>query len=388
MKRLLSIFIALTFVTSLSSCTKQNSNVKKMIEEYAKYDSTGERYDCYLPDYMEIPDFTTFEVPNITYTATEDIIEKQLKRDVAALSGDDEAAYGTPVKEGDIVEISTTCWYKDEVFSGYTFAVGNEQAIVIGCNELDAPELDQNIIGMMEGETKKFDFKFPDPYYRDLKMSGETATIEVTVAIHSPIIYKEVGDDFFSLHYGFPKEDYKAVVKTRLEEQYNEYIESYKSDLVWEYLYDNTKIISYPEERDTLYNDLYDDYRTAASANSKTFLEYVKEKHGYDSIEEFEEYLNEYTNEYAKREMIIYFIARANNLKYTQEYYEAELLEYCETFEIKELADAESFVDFQVGLDQFKERIQLNYVYDWIGDNAPVREDVTTYKNDLNKDKK
>ena len=83
--------------------------------------------------------------------------------------------------------------------------------------------------------------------------------------------------------------------------------------------------------------------------------------------------------------MILYYIARSENLNYTQEYYEQEILEYAEGFEIKELEEAESFVDYMYGLDAFKERIRLNYVYEWLGNNATVREDITTYVNDLNK---
>jgi hypothetical protein len=83
--------------------------------------------------------------------------------------------------------------------------------------------------------------------------------------------------------------------------------------------------------------------------------------------------------------MILYYIARSENLTYTQEFYEAELLEYAETFEIKTVEEAESFVDYQVGLDYFKERVRLNYVYVWLGENAKLRTDVTTYINNLNK---
>ena len=83
--------------------------------------------------------------------------------------------------------------------------------------------------------------------------------------------------------------------------------------------------------------------------------------------------------------MILYFVARAFNLKYTREYYEAELMEYVEPFEIKTLDEAESFIELQIGMEEYEERIQLNYVYEWIGNNAPVAEDVTTFVNDLNK---
>ena len=388
MKKFISLLLVLTMLLPLSLTGCQNQNVKNMIKNYKKYDSTGERYDCYLPDYMEIPDFTVFKVPNIKYTATEEIINNYLTRDVIGYSGNDNDNYGKPAKKLDVAQINSTCWFEGEVFKGYTFTNKNGHAIVLGLNELDVPAIDENIIGMMEGETKKFDFTFPDPYYRDLSKSGKTATIEVTLTILSPIKLIEADDSFYAQHFGYSTEHYKAVVKTRLEEQYNGYIETYKSDLVWDYLYENTVIKSYPKERDDMYNSLYEDYRSAALDANLTFLEYVKKKHNCDTIEDFNTYLNNYVDEYCKREMILYFVARAYNLKYTNEYYEKEIMEYVKEFEIDNIEDAESYIEFQVGLDEFKERIQLNYVYEWIGNNAPVAEDVTTYVNDLNKDLK
>ena len=106
---------------------------------------------------------------------------------------------------------------------------------------------------------------------------------------------------------------------------------------------------------------------------------------GYKDLDAFYVFLEENVRDTCKREMILYYIARCENINYTQEYYEQELLEYAEGFEIKTIEEAESFVDYMYGLDNFKERIRLNYVYEWIGDNAILREDVTTFVNNLNK---
>ncbi len=385
MKKIISLLLAICVVLplTLTGCKKEVINVNNMIKAYGEYDSTGERYDCYLPDYMEIPDFTTFEVPNITYTVTAEMLEAQIKRAQAPLSSSDSDQAGQPAGEYDIVEIVTECWYEGEILSGYTFT--SKKSIVLGVYELDVPEIDNQIMGMNPGDTKKFDFTFPDPFYRDLSKSGKTATIEVTLQTLSHIKYDEPTDEFFYYHYGYDYDGYKAFIKTKLEGQYNEYIETYKSDLVWEYLEANTVIKSYPEERDNFYSQLYDDYRKAAIDADMTLLEYVKKRENCNSIEEFNEFLNDYVDDYCKREMILYFVARAFNLQYTQEYYEAELMEYVEDFEIDNLEDAESFIEFQIGLDEYKERIQLNYVYEWIGNNAPVAEDVTTFVNNLNK---
>ena len=114
-------------------------------------------------------------------------------------------------------------------------------------------------------------------------------------------------------------------------------------------------------------------------------MTYVTETLKYEDLDAFYEFLESHVKDTCKREMILYYIARCENLNYTQEYYEQEVLDYAADFEIKELDQAESFVDYMYGLKNFQERVRLNYVYDWLGDNAKVREDVTTFVNNLNK---
>ncbi len=381
MKKFISLFIAvLTLSALLCGCGDA---------KYKAYDSTGERYDCYLPDYIDVCNYNNLEVPDIKFELSNELLEKKIIRECAIYSPTDYYS-DRAVKNGDIVDLVTECYMDGEPYDYLTFKRSPQDkgySIVVGCNELDIPEVDEALVGMKKGESKTITFNLPDPFYRSLYVSGKEVTMTVTVnklgAIDNP---KEPTDELFQKYYGYTLDEYKAYWTHTVEEEYNTFIKDYKGDYVWDYIYENSTVIEYPEECDTLYNTTLDAYRAAAKDKDLNLVEYVTKNLGYKDLEAFEEYLHGYVKDVCKREMILYYVARCENLNYTQEYYETELLEYAEEYEIKTLEEAESFVDFQVGLTYFKERVRLNYVYEWLGNNATVRTDVHTYNgNDLNK---
>ena len=353
MKKIVSLILVISLMAIiLSGCGDR---------KYKKYDSTGERYDCYLPDYIDVANYTGIEVPNLVYSVTNEMLQKKLDRDRAIFSPD-EYNPDRGARYGDICDIVTECYVDGEIYDLFTFELDYRDqghSVVAGCNELDVPAIDDAIMGMRQGDTKTITFNFPDPVYRSLTMSGKEATITITM----------------NTLYGVEL----------LETEYNGFIEDYKSDLVWEYIFENSEIKEYPEEYNNLYNQTLDAYRAAAKEKDTDLVGYVTEKLGYKDLDAFYVFLEDDVKDKCKREMILYYVARCENIKYTDEYYEQELLEYAEGFEIKTVDEAESFVDYMYGLDAFKERVQLNYVYEWLGDNAILREDVTTFVNDLNK---
>ncbi len=379
MKKIISLALAIVFVAlCLSGC--QNA-------KYRKYDSTGERYDCYLPDYIDVPNYNNFEVPNLVFSASNEFIQKKLDHDRSLYSPD---SY-TPelgAEYCDTADIVTEAYVDGKIYDLYTFKLDNRnqgKSIVVGCNDLDVPEIDEAIYGMKEGETKTITFNLPDPFFRSLKMSGKEVTMKITLNSLYNVELVEETDDFFFEHFGYTINEYRAYYTKSYEDEYNGFIEDYKSDLVWEYIYNNSVVKKYPEELDEIYNGMLNSYRSTAKDSGTNLVDYVENTLKYKNIEDFYADLKESAKDTCKKEMINYYIARCENLKYTDEYYETELLEFAKNYEITDFNDAESFAHFMYGLDNFKERVQNNYVYDWLGSNAKLREDVTTYINDLNK---
>lgn len=380
MKRFISLALALILVML---CFGGCSNAK-----YKKYDSTGERYDIYLPDYIDVANYSALEVPNIAFSATNEIIQKKLDRDRALYSPDD---YTTDhgAEYCDKADIVTECYVDGEIYDLFTFELDYRDqghSVVVGCNDLDVPEIDEALYGMKTGDTKTITFNFPDPFYRSLSMSGKEATLKITMNALYDVELVEETDQFFYDHFGYAINEYRAYLTKNLEDEYNGFIENYKSAMIWDIVFNNSTVKEYPEaEREEIYNNTLSSYRTKAKDLGTDLVTYVTKELKYESLDAFYEYLEEYATDHCKREMILYYIARCENLNYTNEYYEQEVLEYADQYEITDFADAESFVHYMFGLDNFKETVRLNYVFEWLGENAKLREDVTTYVNNLNK---
>ena len=79
--------------------------------------------------------------------------------------------------------------------------------------------------------------------------------------------------------------------------------------------------------------------------------------------------------------MILYYIARRENLKYSEEYYENELLSYGKQFEITDTDEVEELLAHYNILSDFQETTRFRYVQEWVANQAKVLEDVTTVRS-------
>ena len=353
-------------------------------EAYNAYDRTGEPYDYYLPDYVDVCDYTGIKIPNLTYTPSNEDIENMINIDLAVYS-----PFTKDVKrgcmEGDRVVISTTCYVDGEVYSYLTFETdsdGEGHSFILGTNEFDVPAIEEAIAGMKKGEDKELTFTFPDPYYRDILMSGREATIEIHIDRIDEIDTLEGTDEFFQERFGYGRAGRETEIRNNLQTRYNQYLSTYKVTLTWQYLLDNSKLLQLPEkEYDELYESMLNNYRSLAESSGQTLKEHVTDSLGYKDIEDFYDDLEETAEEECFGDMIFYYIARRENLNFDEDYYEEALLEYGEQFELTDPAEIEEFLLYYDMLSDFQESTRFQYVQEWVADQAEVLEDVTTVRS-------
>ena len=362
----------LMLVLSTAGCTDK---------AYNRYDRAGEPYDYYLPDYVDVCDYKGIKVPNISYTPSEEDIENQRNLELAVYSPFTKDVERGCI-EGDRVVISTTCYIDGEIYGYLTFKTdsqGEGHSFILGTNEFDIPQLEEEIMGMKKGEDKEIPFTFPDPYYRDILKSGKEATIEVHIDLIDEIDRLEDTDEFYEERLGISREGRKAEIRSSLQQRYDEYLSSYKVTLTWQYLLDNSKLIKVPEkEYDEKYESMLDSYRSLAESGNVSLQEYVKNTLGYEDIEKFYDFLEEEAEQECYGDMILYYIARCEDLNFDDAYYESALLSYGEQYELKDAADVEDFLDYYNLLPDFQKTTRYRYVQEWVADQAKVLEDVTT----------
>lgn len=359
---------------------------------YGNYDSTGEKYDYYLPDYIKVCNYSGLEVPNISTEPTEEDVDNQMMYQISLYAPRNQDPDRGVIK-GDVVEISTSCIFTDtgEEYSLLTMKKGNKeagQAFCVGMNYFFTKGIDDAVIGMKAGETKKVKFTLPDPYYKDLVNSGREVEMEIYLVYIDEVDYSaaESGaatvteNNFYTEHFGYTEEQYREMMRNQYQKKLVSLTENYKQILTWDYICDNSKVKKLPEkEYDEYYNGKLDSDRSSAQNDSKTLAEYVKDQYGYENMDDYYANIKEYAEGRCKEEMILYYIIRCEKIELPDDYYEAQLQEMGKEYQLENIEDIEDFFSYYYGgLEKLKESITFQYTQQWIADHAKVRDDVTT----------
>ncbi len=381
--KLISLLLAFSMIpVFFASCRDQR---------YGDYDSTGEKYDIYLPDYIKVCNYTGIEVPDISTEPTKEDVENRLKQQITLYAPRTEDPDRGAIA-GDVVDIVTECKFTDtgEVYSLLTFkrsSNGYGRAFCLGTNYFYTTGIDDAVIGMRQDEEKTVKFNLPDPYYKDLKNSGREVEFTVSLSYIDAVDYSVAETDpnsvtentFFPEKFGYTEAQYRTMLENKCREELQELCADYKVILAWDYICDHSKLKKIPEkEYDEYYNKKLDTDRAAAADKDLPLADYVKDELGYESSEEYYANLKDYAENKCFEEMILYYIIRCEKLELPDEYYEQQLAEMGKEYQLQDLADIEDFFDYYYGIDNVRETLLFQYTQDWIAGKAKVREDVHT----------
>ncbi len=359
-------------------------------EKYEAYDRTGEPYDYYLPDYVDVCEYTGIEIPEVSYAPSKTDIENR-KKQLAGYYCDRTQDPDRPCQLYDYVDIVTTCKFTDtgEIYQLLNFELSEEgvgQTFLLGTNNFWIPAIDDAVVGMRQGETKTVTFNIPDPYFKDFLNSGREVEMEIYLNYIDEVDYTGVDDQFYYDHYGYYGETLENSIIEDLRKKNNESIIGYKVAIAWNYICDNSKLKKVPEKE---YQEIYDSQlnsaRSAAESKELTLLEYVNEQ-GYKTLEDYYDYLKDYAENTCYEEMILYYIIRCENLKYDDAFYESTVLSMTEKYEITNFTDAEDFLIYYMGAENLNESVLMQYTQNWIVEKGVIRKDINQFFSDeLNK---
>lgn len=365
---------AILCVGALAGCKNTQSEYS---EAYNAYDRTGERYDYDLSEYVELSQYKGITIPKIQFTVTDEKLEAEVLRKLAYYvpweDGNDNVA-----RKGDIVAMTTECRVNDMILSDLTKT--KSYSMVVGGGIHDIPELDEALVGVKKGDKKTIEFDFPDPYMQNVYLSGEHAILDITVLDVDALQYPEDYTELLTKYYACSTlDELKDDTRTSLVTQYATYLTDYEITLAWKYVSENSKILKYPQtETDEMYNSYLASYEDYAKAESQSLEEYVLA--AGDTVEAFENHLQEMAENDVKEEMLLYYIARCENITVSDEEYHDAMMEMAAGYEISDEDTAKEIVASQYGEDRFREMVRFNKVYAFLGESANVDETKTTVK--------
>lgn len=268
-KKMVMILLAGTLGFSLAGCsstsskdTKQEAANEEAPDETAGFeentagqgdeapDETELSVDPIVPsdylikdasDYVTLGDYSGIAAERIVYEITDDMVQDRINEELDMYSLETEA--DEPAQEGDTVymNLSYTVEGTDETYDE------EDYFIVLGDEEYGA-EFDEKLTGVSAGDTAEFSITYGEDDDRE-DLAGSTVDFKVEVTGVYRLDVPEYNDDFVTNTVGFTsKEEYEAVLRQQLTDEYEQMSYSDAADTIFEEAVARTQFNGYPQE--------------------------------------------------------------------------------------------------------------------------------------------
>jgi len=300
------------------------------------------KYNYDLSEYLELANYKDLPVECAKAEVTDEELEFTILSTLSYYAKNEEVS--TPAVLGNYLCIDYTGTVDGKEFDGGS---AKEYEFMLGTNDLFA-EIDKALVGHVAGDTVTVELTLPEDYESEDDVAGKTA--KYVINIHSVMkqVIPEYTDDFVR---AYLKHDSIKDFENSLRESMLETKEKAQFQLIvsktWASVIEKTNVKEYPKkEYDQFYNDMVSANKAYAEARGMAFSVFLDISFQMTE-EEFYEYVDEEVKARMKEEMIIYAIARAENLTMTEEEYKNRATEYA-----KEYYGYESLKEFEEVYDK------------------------------------
>ena len=271
-------------------------------------------YDFDLSEYVTVGEYKGLE-----YTAFDvEVTDEEIQAEIDAVLQDNadqvELTEGTAQK-GNFIQMT----YDMEVDGETVEGISSEGFMIeVGAGTM-LEDVDKALVGKAVGETFTVETVFPDDYEIDPTLAGKGVTFEITINKIFEIIYPELDDAFAMKVLGFDTvDDYKENLFTALYETELTNARYAAGEEIWAQILENSEVLQYPQEKvDETYTLLTDNFTALYEQYGMTMEDALTAMEM--TQEEYEASMRESAEGAVKEEMILYTIARENDLELTAE---------------------------------------------------------------------
>lgn len=334
--KLIPLILAAVLTLSFYGCEKKENGTTEGetgAEENGP-DLKTNAYDQYnLDEYITLASYKT-----LTYVKQDPTVSEQQYNDyiAARISENTTSAEVTDrtVQTGDKLQIDYVGTMDDmETPDGMK---ADDQSLVIGSGSF-IPGFEDGLIGANKGDVVTVNVTFPDPYLNNEDLSGKKATFSVTVdAVYQEIV-PQFNDDFVRTISDFNTvEEYKSSVMLSLyTENVTNAREAQKAEL-WDKIITGSTVIKYPDTETQKYSaEMIDYYTDYALNNGYESLEAMLTAVYNTTLEDFHAESRKYAQNTVTEEMVLYSIAKKEDLYLTQEEYNAKAEAYAQMYDFE-----------------------------------------------------
>lgn len=294
------------------------------------------RYDYDLSEYITLAEYKDLPVVVEEISITEEDVQQEIMSTVMYFAQEEEVDRASA--KGDTVKFSCTALLDGREAADFC---EEEGSVVLGFDAYGA-EAEAALTGVKAGDTveaeRTLDASYPDP-----DLAGKTLqyTFRITGVYES--VQQEYNDIFVKAYLGFnTTAEYEAALRESLQEAAELSQLTSKVVQTWTVVVENTEVLKYPEkEVRQIADQLIAELEAYTAAVGINFNEYTKLRYNMTE-DEFRANADEMAKEQVKQDMIVYAIARAEDLTVTDAQYDEYAVNYMKQMGFATLEELES----------------------------------------------
>ena len=325
-KKLLSIFLVMTMVLSITACGKtktENPTTAAVLTYQEQLAADQQNY----AQYVTLGQYTGIEVTvdRSTLEVTDQAVQEYINGILTENATTTTVTTGT-TKSGDAVVLDYSGLLDGTAFSGGT---ATDATYTIGSGKFMA-ELDQGLIGLEVGKQYDIPVTFPADY-SSTDLAGKSVIFRVTVtAINesTPAQYTDAFVQSVAANYkstATTTADFTVFAKQSLVEQAKTTFDNTKYSSIWTTIAANCTVSGYPDaEVQTLMATIENNVKSEFASNGSSYgitdyATYLKSVYNYATEQDFLDYAKDYSQNYLKEKMILTMIAQKENITVTDD---------------------------------------------------------------------
>lgn len=288
----------------------------------------SKEYNYDLSKYVKVGNYKGLEYASQKASVTDEEVDAEIQRRLQKAAKTENSKTGK-VENGDTINISFVGKIDGKEFEG-----GSSEStdITVGTTQM-IDGFVEGLIGKNVGETVTLNLKFPDDYGKT-DLQGKAVEFKVTINSKKKISVPKLNKEFVKKNSKFTTvKEYKEGVKKELLNQKQKSIDSTVKQELWSRIIDKSKAKKYPEkelnEAMSQANKLEESYKAQAQNYGMEWETYLKtvmrtDKKGFEKLKQ------EYAKNIVFNRMVMYSIARSENISLSNREYKKEILKILE----------------------------------------------------------
>ena len=288
----------------------------------------SKEYNYDLSKYVKVGNYKGLEYASQKASVTDEEVDAEIQRRLQKAAKTENSKTGK-VENGDTINISFVGKIDGKEVEG-----GSSEStdITVGTTQM-IDGFVEGLIGKNVGESVTLNLKFPDDYGKT-DLQGKAVEFKVTINSKKKISVPKLNTEFVKKNSKYKTvKEYKEGVKKELLNQKQKSIDTTVKQELWSRIINKSKAKKYPEkelnEAMSQANKLEESYKAQAQNYGMEWETYLKtvmrtDKKGFEKLKQ------EYAKNIVFNRMVMYSIARSENISLSNREYKKEILKILE----------------------------------------------------------